>query len=1827
MTGTEARTDSAMEALRRTAIDQAGDPELAELAIHYFDRVPPEERVDDPSEALAIVRAHRSLARLHVPGQPVTAVLGAGAEPAPDGTMPDPDRVFVLVVTDDMPYLIDSVMAELARTGTVVHRVVHPLVVVRRDADGALQEILPGADPSAPPSGAVVESWMNLELEADAGSESVRELAADLHERLSSVLADVRDVVEDAEAMLAKAKTLADGLESSPPPVAEHRTDDTVALLRWFADGNLTFLGYRYEAVGDLGSPPTGGAGTPGLGILRRDSAAARALTAGPDLAEREALAPQELAEASAPDRTGTDDPALLVLTRASARSTVHEPVHPLYVGVRVFGPDGSVIGAHRFLGVLTVAARSTDVTRIPVVSRRVREVIRKTELPVESWSGQRMLEVLQTYPRAELLCTDRASLLETVTGVLALAERRKVRLFLRRDRWGRYFSAMVYMPRDRYTTATRLRMQDLLLERLEGTDIEYTARVTEDQLALLHVTVHTGQREPVRPDVPALTAELAEAALTWNDRLRAAAGPTERAALAAADADAEPFSQAYQEDFTPEQGLEDLLVLDALEGPDDVTVRLYRPAEAPADDGAGDHRLKLFLVGRRITLSSVLPVLGSLGIEVIDERPYEVRRSDGEVGWVNDFGLRMDLPDDGVGASTTDAAERDREDDLTRRFADAFTAAWRGRIGTDDFNTLVLTAGLTWRQTALLRALARYQRQLGSPYGQSYITDVVGAHAEVAVGLVRLFEARFDPDLAPDPQRYPNGRDDLVAELDAQVEAAIDDVTGLDADRILRAILGLVRATLRTNVFLRDAEGGPRDYMAFKVDPSRVPGMPEPRPAIETFVHSHRVEGVHLRFGPIARGGLRWSDRLQDYRTEILGLVKAQAVKNAVIVPVGAKGGFVVKRPPAPTGDAAADRDAQRSEGVACYRMFVSGLLDLVDDRDGHAADSPTRTPERIVRYDADDTYLVVAADKGTATFSDIANEVAKDHGFWLGDAFASGGSVGYDHKAMGITARGTWESVRRHFRELGRDVATDEITVVGIGDMSGDVFGNGMLLSEHLRIVAAFDHRHVFLDPDPDPAVSFAERRRLFELPRSTWADYDESLISKGGGVYSRALKRIPISDEVAAALGVDPDPVGVDPATLIRAVLRAPVDLLWNGGIGTYVKASDETHADAGDKGNDPVRVDADELRVAVVGEGGNLGLTQRGRIQYARRGGRVNTDAVDNSAGVDCSDHEVNIKILLDSLVERGELAEELRDEQIAATTEDVAALVLADNVAQNDVLGVARAHAPEMLGVHEAVVRDLESRGELDRELDVLPDTEGFEARRAAGEGLSSPELATVMAHVKLDLTESLAGTELPDAEVIGRRLPSYFPTVLSGTYPDAVAAHPLRRRIVTTMLANEVVDGGGLSYVHRLVTEVAATPSDAVRAYQVATRVFGLDTLAVDIARATAEGLPTAVADRLTLAARRLLDRASRWLLTHRPQPLAVGAETQRFSATVAALDPQVPAMLRGMEAEGLAERVQEMVDLGAPIGLADRAAGGLYSFGLLDVAEIAEIAEADHGGDPDDVAGVAALYYALSDHLGLHGLLTAVAGLPREDWWDALARLTLRDELYSALRAVTLDVLAHTDDTETADEKIAHWEQANASRLTRARSALAEIARSGRSDLATVSVAARQNPQHGPMTPMTRTERPAATYEVTVPLRWSDQDAYRHVNHAKVVTLLEDARAVLLFDAAVREGVAAFEAGLLVVKVQVAYRRPIPWHPRGVRVRMWCHEVRAASFTVGYELLLPDEPDDPDDDGWDAARPAVTADTQLVPYDMASERPRRLTAEERSFLDRYVPS
>ncbi|HEX5114311.1 MAG TPA: NAD-glutamate dehydrogenase [Pseudonocardiaceae bacterium] len=1632
------------EQIRDDLVDAAArlDPQQADLVRLYYRYLPPEEVIDDdPAQLVGTVRSNFLLARQRIAGRPAVRVLNPTVPE--DGWSCDTATV-VQVVTDDMPYLVDSVVSELTHSGVGVQRVVHPIVVVRRSISGELREVLPTADPEQPPADGNVESWMSIEV--DLITDPLR--ARELESRLVAVLHDVREVYEDTDKMITTAETLADRLQAEPPPLAEQDVAEGANLLRWLADHHFTFLGYRqYELVDDpddSGVPALRAMLATGLGVLRQDSLAARSLTAGPDTAAH-ALAPQ-----------------LLVLTEASAPSTVHRSAYPYYVGVKTFDEQGTVNGEHRFLGVLTSAALYEDVLDIPVIERRVREVIHLAGFPIDSYSGQKMLDVIQNYPRPELLSTDVQSLYETTTGVLALADRRRLRLFMRRDPYGRFYSCLVYLPRDRYTTTTRLAMQEVLLAELAGTNLEYSARVGETEVARVHFIVHTEPSSAADPDSGALQQRLADAVRGWNDlmvdavlaegqALRAAGGQpfSSETAVELGQRYAGAFPEAYKEDFSAAEGLVDLRRLQALPADGDLDTSFY----LPDDPEPGERRFKLYLAGQRVTLSQVLPVLQRMGVEVVDERPYEIRRDDGTQCWIFDFGLRIDPK---VLEEVSGDLDRARV-----RFQEAFAAAWRGDAEVDGFNALVLRAGLDWRQAAVLRAYAKYLRQASTPYSQDYIEDAVLAHTDISTALVTLFELRFNPAI---------GDSDRVAQatqLTADITEMIDEVTSLDSDRILRSLLGLVNATLRTNYHVRDADGQLKSYLAVKLDPRDIPDLPAPRPRFEIWVYSPRFEGVHLRFGPVARGGLRWSDRREDFRTEVLGLVKAQAVKNAVIVPVGAKGGFVLKRPPVPTGDPGLDREALQAEGITCYQLFISGMLDLTDNLDASRTVVPARD---VVRYDGDDTYLVVAADKGTATFSDIANDVANSYGFWLGDAFASGGSAGYDHKTMGITAKGAWEAVKRHFRELEVDTQSQDFTVVGVGDMSGDVFGNGMLCSEHIRLVAAFDHRHIFIDPDPDPAASYTERRRLFDLPRSSWDDYDRALISEGGGVWPRTAKSIPVGPAARKALGLSDGVTKLSPTELMRSVLLAPVDLLWNGGIGTYVKASTETHAEVGDKANDGIRVNGADLRVRVVGEGGNLGLTQRGRIEFARTGGpahtggKVNTDALDNSAGVDCSDHEVNIKVLLDHLVAEGRLNHEERNELLVEMTDQVSELVLADNYDQNTVLGVSRAHAVGMRTVHARLIADLEQHDGLDRTLEALPSPTEFQQLEKADLGLTSPELATLLAHVKLALKDEVLASDLPDLDVFARRLPEYFPSQLRERFGDRIGAHPLRREITTTMVVNEVVDGGGVSYAFRLAEEMSATATDAVRAYVAATRIFDLPELWQEI-RALDNVVESSVADAITLESRRLLDRASRWLLSNRPQPLAVGAELARFSKPVHSLSADVLGLLRGREREHVVDETARLVSIGVPEATAARVASLLDTFCLLDVVEIAELAEREgvSVGVERSHLETAQLYYALSEHLDMDVMLSSVSQLERGNRWHSLARLALRDDLYSSIRAIAVDVLRSSDPGDSADEKIERWEQSNASRLERARSALAEIRRVNRLDLPTLSVAARQ--------------------------------------------------------------------------------------------------------------------------------------------------------------------
>lgn len=1120
-----------------------------------------------------------------------------------------------------------------------------------------------------------------------------------------------------------------------------------------------------------------------------------------------------------------------------------------------------------------------------------------------------------------------------------------------------------------------------------------------------------------------------------WNAKLTQTVETDGGVAADVAAHYADQFSESYKEDFTPANAIEDIERIEALvPGRVDVAWRLDPYRE-------GQWRFMMYTAGEGVVLSEVLPALQSLGVGVIFQRPYPVVRPDGTRCWVYAFAI-MVVPD------LRDRPEITPDSEVGQRFIDTFRAVWAGRAETDRFNELVMRAGLHWREAMLLRAYSLYLRQIGFSYSQHHVQSVLCGHEQIVTDLVELFTARFDPRQA-DAAR----EEELVARLDEDLA----EVAGIDADRILRAFVHLIRGTVRTNFYVRDEDEMALPQLSFKLAASTITELPEPRPLYEIYVYSPRVEGVHLRFGTVARGGLRWSDRLDDYRTEVLGLAKAQAVKNAVIVPMGAKGGFVVKQPPVPTGDRAADRDAHRAEGVRCYQWFIAGMLDVTDNLDPRTGE--VVPPRQVVRHDGDDTYLVVAADKGTAAFSDIANEVSERYGFWLADAFASGGSTGYDHKAMGITARGAWESVLRHFRELGIDPTVDDFTAVGVGDMSGDVFGNGMRRSEHTRLIAAFDHRHIFVDPNPDAARSFVERQRLYDLPGSSWADYDPELISEGGGVWDRSLKSIPVSPQMRQALGLAEDTEELSAPELMQAVIAAPVDLFWNGGIGTYIKASGETDAEVGDKANDSVRVDARDVRTRVIGEGGNLGVTQRGRIEFAQiggpdgTGGKINTDAIDNSAGVESSDLEVNIKILLEKAISDGALERDDRTELLASMTDEVADLVLTDNRSQNRTLGKERARAHALLRIYERMVQSLELEHDLNREIEALPSAEEFDRRAEAGEPLTSPELAVLLAHAKLAAKSDLLAGDALDAQAVVDQLAGYFPTPLRERFPAQIAEHPLRREIIATVLTNRMVDGGGITYVHRLAELAGANADDALRAFTITTSIFGLPELWRRIDEAN---LPAAVADELVLETRRLLDRTSRWLLANRPQPLQVDAEIVHFRELLSRLDPVLPDALIGTARERYDESIEQAVAYGTPRELAEQVFILLDKFALLDISAIVETS----GRTADDVAR---LYFALADYLDIDDVMSAVTRLERGDRWHALARMTIREDLYTAMRALCLDVLESSTAGAPAAEAIAEWEQSNVTRLTRSRSALAEIMEMGLQDLATLSVAARQ--------------------------------------------------------------------------------------------------------------------------------------------------------------------
>ncbi len=1144
-----------------------------------------------------------------------------------------------------------------------------------------------------------------------------------------------------------------------------------------------------------------------------------------------------------------------------------------------------------------------------------------------------------------------------------------------------------------------------------------------------MHFVVRMKQGETVGEyDAEVLEQKVIEATRAWEDDFTAALHVQggDGAVTQLARRYAHAFPEAYKEDFDARVAVNDVNVLERLPAENGLAMSLYSPID---EEWEGERRFKVYRTGTALSLSQVLPHLTHMGVEVIDERPYEIRRDDSTV-YIYDFGLK--------------APEHIEErEELRTLFSDTFQAVWEGRAESDNLNALVLRGSLTWRQVSILRAYQRYIRQGGTPFSQEYIENTFLNHVDVAGLLVRLFETTFDParGAADDPDRTT-----LAGQLEKEILAALDTVKSLDEDRILRSYLTVIKATLRTNYFQPRPDGRPRAYISLKLEPKAIPELPQPRPAYEIFVYSPQVEGVHLRFGAVARGGLRWSDRREDFRTEVLGLVKAQMVKNSVIVPVGAKGGFYAKQLP----DPAVDRDAWLAEGIASYKTFISGLLDITDN----IVAGDIIPPRDVVRYDGDDAYLVVAADKGTATFSDIANGVAKQYGFWLGDAFASGGSVGYDHKAMGITARGAWESVKRHFREMGHDCQNEDFTVVGVGDMSGDVFGNGMLLSEHIRLVAAFDHRHIFLDPSPDAAKSFAERRRLFDLPRSSWADYNPSLISAGGGVYPRTDKAIPISPEVREVLGIEGSPVTLTPAELMNAILKAPVDLFWNGGIGTYVKSSSESNADVGDKANDAIRINGSDLRARAVGEGGNLGFTQLGRIEYATNGGRINTDFIDNVAGVDTSDHEVNIKILLDTVVADGDLTEKQRNDIIASMTDEVAGLVLKSNYRQNIALANATAQAPALMHVHQDWVRRLEKQGLLDRELEFLPSVAEFRRRKADGRGLTSPELSVLIAYTKIVLEADLLETSLPDDPFLAHKLASYFPKAIQERFAEQIQSHQLRREIITTQVVNEFINTSGVTAYHRLSLETGGTVEDVVRANLAASRIFAQPEL---LARnAELDNIADAATQtHMRLETRTLVERATRWLVSNRRPPVDIEELIEFFGPGIAKLSAALPDVLRGRELALFEQRREALVRKGVPAEFATRIAVLPPAYAGLGIVETAS-------HDDLDILEVAKVHFALGERLQLGRFLERIIGLPRSDRWQTMARAALRDDLHAVHARLTAQVLDSTDASAEPEDRVISWQDQNEAALSRAATMLEEIVETEGPELAHLSVGLR---------------------------------------------------------------------------------------------------------------------------------------------------------------------
>lgn len=1477
----------------------------------------------------------------------------------------------VEVICDDMPFLVDSIRMVINRMGLSSHLIMHMggIHLIRNQAHD-VTAILPQQVEWTPE--AQVDAPILIEIDRQTDPLILNEL----YQNFERVLEETRAVVKDWLPMRERVRSMITELELKADVLDPNEVEETKAFLNWIEDHHFTFLGirdYRLVKKGEetiLEALPETGLGVLNKGLSQSNARSISAMT--PEA--------RELILSS----------RILVMSKTNTLASVHRDAYTDYIGVKRFNEKGHVIGESRIVGLYTSAAYNTNPKHIPFLRHKVALIMKNSRLNPRSHAGKILLNILETLPRDDLIQASEDELLEMAMGIFHLQERRRIRMFARMDIYRRFISCLVFVPRDRFHTELREAMEEILYDSFNAQEITFSTRLSESVLARVHFIIRINPKERIDFDFKEVEKKLIEVGRSWTDDLQdflyESFGEEEANTLLSRYKNA--FPAVYKTNFSPRTAVFDIKHVEKLTKDNPLEMNFYRSL----DEFSGNFKLKIYQNNTTIPLSDILPIIENLGMKAMSERPYLLRFTDECITWINDFSLNY---------NHTNAFDFDKNREL---FQQAFSRIWLGDAENDGFNQLVLGAGLNWRQVAVLRTYAKYFKQIGFTFSQDYIIAALIHHGEITKKLVDLFELQFDPNPV-------NHREKQFHQLVSEILTDLDGVENLDEDKIIRQYVQAITSTLRTNFFQPDEQGNDKNYISLKLNSKTIAGVPRPHPMVEIFVYSPRVEGVHLRCGKVARGGIRWSDRKEDFRTEILGLMKAQQVKNAVIVPSGAKGGFVVKQPPSQ-----GSREELLAEGILCYRLFIQGLLDITDNyREGVVV-----RPMKVIAYDENDPYLVVAADKGTATFSDIANEISEQYQFWLGDAFASGGSIGYDHKKMGITAKGAWESVKRHFYEIDKDIQTTDFTVVGIGDMAGDVFGNGMLLSKHIQLVAAFNHLHIFIDPNPDAAVSFKERQRLFELPRSAWTDYDKKLISKGGGVFNRNAKSIVVSQEMQARFGIKHS--SVEPNELIKLLLKANVDLLWSAGIGTFVKGKTETHPEVGDRTNDAIRINASQLRCKVVGEGGNLGLTQRARIEYALRGGLIYTDFIDNSAGVSCSDKEVNIKILLDTIVLAGDLTLKQRNTLLSEMTEEVSRLVLRENYLQTRAISLMAKEAMRGVDLHSRYINALEKSGKLDRALEFIPDEKALIERKLSGKGLSKPTISVLFCYSKILLKEAILASDVPDEAYLKQLLVRSFPKPLQDKFSKEMQRHPLKREIIATKLSNFIVNEMGFAFVYRLQDETGAPVAAVVRAYMIARSVIDMDSIWQQMDALDCHISAQKQAEIMLICVR-LLRRIARWFLRNQRMKLEISKTVKLYASGVQALKQAMPGIYNEKDRHEYQVMLDDYIESGVPEPLAHELAIMSSLFTAMDIIEVANTLSAR-------IPEVGEVYFHLGEFLELPWIRNQVIIHPTDSHWEARSREALRDDLDWQQRQLTESVIQYDEKRKDLLKCISVWSE-----------------------------------------------------------------------------------------------------------------------------------------------------------------------------------------------------